>query len=67
MPQKPSLGRKSPSTRPAVLVPQETLVNDSRSGLSPSQMVERRLAAMLDSSLLPASQLQASRTRRPLS
>jgi hypothetical protein len=59
--------RETPSTRRVVAVPQEMLVNDSRAGLSPSQMVERKLAAMLDNTLLPASQLQASRTRRALS
>ena len=47
--------------------PQETLVNDARAGLTPSQMVERKLVAMLQSTLLPASHLQASVTRRALS
>lgn len=47
--------------------PQETLVHDVRAGLTPSQMVERKLVAMLRSTILPASHLQTSRTRRALS
>jgi hypothetical protein len=47
--------------------PHETLVSDARAGLTPSQMVERRLVSMLRSTLLPASHLQVSRTRRALS
>jgi hypothetical protein len=45
----------------------ETLVNDSRSGLTPSQMVEQKLVSMLRSTILPTSHLQVSRIRRALS
>lgn len=47
--------------------PQETLVHDARAGLTPAQLVERRLVAMLRSTILPASHLQVSRNRRTLS
>lgn len=46
---------------------QETLVHDARAGLTPAQMVERKLVALLRNTILPASHLQASRTRRALS
>jgi hypothetical protein len=62
-----SLISESALTRRAVSSPQETLVNDSRAGLTPSQMVERKLVTMLRSTLLPASQLQSMRIRRALS
>jgi hypothetical protein len=48
-------------------VPQEKLVNDVRAGLTPSQLVERKLIAMLRSTILPTSHLQVSRARRALS
>lgn len=51
----------------APFVPQEKLVNDDRAGLTPSQLVERKLIAMLRSDILPASHLQVSRERRALS
>ena len=47
--------------------PQETLVVDARAGLTPAQMVERKLVSLLRRTLLPASHLQVSRTRRALS
>jgi len=34
------------------------LVNDARAGLTPAQMVERRLVALLHSTILPTSHLQ---------
>jgi hypothetical protein len=55
-----------PSPRVA-FVPQEKLVSDDRAGLTPSQMVERKLIALLRSTILPASHLQVSRARRALS
>lgn len=66
MPQKKTttLRFASPS---AALVPQEKLVNDVRAGLTPSQMVERKLISLLRSNILPASHLQVSRVRRALS
>lgn len=59
----------TPSIRPPRLasVPQEKLVNDARAGLTPSQLVERKLIALLRSTILPASHLQVSRARRALS
>jgi hypothetical protein len=48
-------------------VVQEKLVNDDRAGLTPSQLVERKLIALLRSNILPASHLQVSRARRALS
>ena len=54
-------------TRRTVFVPQEKLVSDARAGLTPSQLVERRLISLLQSTILPASQLQVSRARRALS
>lgn len=55
------------ASRRAALVPQEKLVNDARAGLTPSQLVERKLIAMLRSNILPTSHLQVSRARRALS
>lgn len=66
MPQKKTSTPRVSSPRTA-LVPQEKLVNDVRAGLTPSQMVERRLIALLRSTILPASHLQVSRVRRALS
>jgi len=57
---------KIPSCRAASL-PQEKLVNDIRAGLTPSQLVERKLIAMLRSTILPTSHLQVSTVRRALS
>lgn len=55
------------ASRRSAAAPHETLVNDARAGLTPSQMVERKLVAMLQSTILPASQLQTSVKRRALS
>jgi hypothetical protein len=49
-------------------VPEEALVADIRAGLTPSQLVERKLMALLKSSLVPVSHVQImaagiSRTR----
>jgi hypothetical protein len=54
-------------SRRAASAPQEKLVHDARAGLTPSQMVERKLVAMLRTTILPASHLQVSRIRRALS
>lgn len=56
-----------PPMRRTVSVPQEKLVSDARAGLTPSQLVERKLISLLQSTILPASQLQVSRARRALS
>lgn len=58
---------KDTTSRPPTSAPQETLVCDARAGLTPAQMVERKLVAMLRSNILPASHLQVSRMRRALS
>jgi hypothetical protein len=55
------------TARQRISLPQEMLVTDARAGLTPSQLVERRLVSMLRSTILPASHLQASRMRRALS
>jgi hypothetical protein len=47
--------------------PCERLVQDARAGLTPSQLVERKLASLLGSTTLPISRLQNSERRRPLS
>jgi hypothetical protein len=40
---------------------EESLVTDSRAGLTPSQMVERKLVRLLKSNPLPVSQLNSGR------
>jgi hypothetical protein len=65
--RKKSSALKMAARRLPLSVPQETLVTDVRSGLTPAQVVEQRLASMLRSTHLPASHLQASRMRRALS
>ena len=52
---------------PAAAAGQEALVSDARAGLTPAQMVERKLFALLRSTPLPASRLQSARPRRALS
>ena len=52
---------------PSLSPQQETLVNDARAGLTPSQIVEQRLVSMLRTTILPTSHLQVSRIRRALS
>jgi hypothetical protein len=46
---------------------EEALVSDARAGLTPAQMVERKLFSMLRSTPLPVSRLQGGRPRRGLS
>ena len=63
--------RDDNSTLPAdstpIPSPRETLVQDARAGLTPAQMVERKLARVLRSAPLPLSCLQTSEKRRALS
>jgi hypothetical protein len=47
--------------------PQESLVADTREGLTPAQMVERKLVSLLRSTPLPVSRMQTPGTRRALS
>jgi hypothetical protein len=51
----------------AAAAPEEALVNDARAGLTPAQMVERKLFSMLRSAPLPVSRLQSAGPRRALS
>jgi hypothetical protein len=55
---------------PASLAPgalaQEVLVSDDRSGLTPAQMVERKLIRMLSNTPLPTSRLSWPGPRRPV-
>jgi hypothetical protein len=46
--------------------PEEVLVSDARGALTPAEMVERKLAALLQSTALPVSRFQAG-PRRALS
>jgi hypothetical protein len=46
---------------------EEVLVTDARAGLTPAQMVERKLVSLLQSATLPVSRFQSSVQRRPLS
>jgi hypothetical protein len=52
-------------TARAAAEPEEVLVRDARAGLSPSQMVERKLLSLLNGRPLPASQVMMSAARRP--
>jgi hypothetical protein len=67
MTREESLIWESALTRRAVSSAQEMLVNDSRAGLTPAQMVERKLVTLLRSTPMPASHLQSMRMRRALS
>jgi hypothetical protein len=49
----------------ATAEPDEVLVRDARAGLSPSQMVERKLLSLLNGRPLPPSQILFSSGRRP--
>ena len=51
----------------APLTAEEVMVADVRAGLTPAQMVERKLFSMLRSTPLPVSRLQGARPRRGLS
>lgn len=44
--------------------PEETLIADARAGLTPAQMVERKLISLLKGRPLPMSHVGLSRTRR---
>lgn len=48
-------------------VQEETLVTDSRAGVTPSQMVERKLIGLLRGTPLPVSQLLTGARRRLVS
>jgi hypothetical protein len=52
-----------PAAAPAL---EEMMVADARAGLTPAQMVERKLVCLLKATPLPMSRLQASSARRGL-
>ena len=56
-----------PPTEPLASASEEALVTDARAGLTPAQMVERKLVSLLHSAPLPVSQLQTVGPRRLLS
>jgi hypothetical protein len=58
VPADPNEGREAP---------QEILVSDPRAGLSPAQMVERKLVSLLRSAPIPVSRLRSPGPRRALS
>jgi hypothetical protein len=51
----------------AVVEAEECLISDDRAGLTPSEHVERKLVALLQSTPMRVSQLQEGRERRSLS
>jgi hypothetical protein len=57
----PMIPRLPEPSNPAGPTPQEALVTDTRAGLTPAQMVERKLVSLLSSTPMPVSQLQATR------
>ncbi len=64
-PNRPSFER--PAAEPAA-ASVEALVSDARAGLTPAQMVDRKLASLLRDQPLPLSRRQTNAVpRRPLS
>jgi hypothetical protein len=66
------MNRTSKSPRPAQqeasqawTATEESLVRDDRAGLTPAQIVERKLVSLLNNLPLPLSRLQAARVQRP--
>jgi hypothetical protein len=51
---------------PAPPVGEEAMIADVRAGLTPAQMVERKLVSLLKATPLPRSRLQPTGARRPL-
>jgi hypothetical protein len=54
-------------SEPVPVFSEEALVTDARDGLTPAQMVERKLVSLLQSTPLPLSRLSTSGPRRALS
>jgi hypothetical protein len=52
--------------QPAPETTDEVMVADVRAGLTPAQMVERKLVSLLKATPLPLSRLQTTSTRRSL-
>jgi hypothetical protein len=60
--------RFEPSPSPEVLEApptEEALVDDDRAGLTPAEMVERKLVSLLNRKGLPVSHLNTPRRHRP--
>jgi hypothetical protein len=51
---------------PVTAAEEEVLVADPRAELTPAQIVERKLVALLNSAPLPMSRLQSGNSRRPI-
>jgi hypothetical protein len=68
MSREPMPTHPSPVETPAVAAApwEEMLVRDPRSGLSPAQMVERKLVSLMPSTPLPLSRMQGRNLRRTL-
>ena len=49
-------------SKAAVTIKEEVMVADVRDGLTPSQMVERKLVSLLKATPLPMSRLQTTQT-----
>ncbi len=64
----PATDTNSQETRPAVTstIEEEVLVTDPRAGLTPAQVVERKLVALLNSVPLPMSRSETTGPRRPV-
>jgi hypothetical protein len=52
--------------QPDPAVTEEVMVADVRAGLTPAQMVERKLVSLLKATPLPMSRLQTTSARRAL-
>jgi hypothetical protein len=67
MSQKPSLEPAPARTSYSRAAQEETLIADARAGLTPSQLVERKLMGVLRGGALPVSHLlNAVKGRRPV-
>jgi hypothetical protein len=55
---QPSTSSRASETRFSPTTSEEALVADIRAGLSPAQMVERKLVSLLKSNALPVSHVQ---------
>jgi hypothetical protein len=66
---KPERTTRFTPTRPEPAVPpsEDSLVTDARAGLTPAELVERKLVSLLPSTPLTASRLRPTAVRRPVS
>ena len=65
---KPERSTRFLPARPEPNLPpsEDTLVSDARAGLTPAQLVERKLVSLLPSTPLPVSRLRPTAVRRPV-